>query len=138
VWLQYLREHHPDYRYTILFTTRLDALLIDKDGSVSLPVIDDLTEDIPDLSELPTDPTAPVTDELPPPNTQSMVPNLNTITTEVDLIREQLADLPPEPRSVPAPSIRQTPLDEASDNERLFTIAFLTLYPTGAADFNSP
>jgi hypothetical protein len=67
-----------------------------------------------------------------------MVPNLNTTTTEVDLIREQLADLSPEPRSVPAPFIQQTPLDEASDNERLFTMAFLTLYPTGAADFNSP
>jgi hypothetical protein len=66
-----------------------------------------------------------------------MVPNLNTTTTEVDLIREQLADLPPEPRSVPASFIRQTPLDEASDNERLFTMAFPTLYPTGAADFNS-
>ena len=69
-----------------------------------------------------------------------MVPNLNVTTTEVDLIREQLTDLPPQPppRNVPAPSIRWTPLDEATGNERLFAMAFPTLYPTGAADFNCP
>ncbi len=31
-----------------------------------------------------------------------------------------------------------TPSDEASRNERIFTMAFPTLYPTGLADFNSP
>jgi hypothetical protein len=100
-------------------------------------VIDNLIKDISDLSELLTDPTALVTDELSLLNTQLIVPNLNTTITKVDLIREQLTDLPPKPRSVPAPFIRQTPLNKASDNERLFIIAFPTLYPTGAADFNS-
>jgi ATP-dependent DNA helicase PIF1 len=39
---------------------------------------------------------------------------------------------------VPAPSIQQTPLDEISGRERIFAMAFPTLYPTGQADYNTP
>lgn len=67
-----------------------------------------------------------------------MVPNLNPTTTEADVIREELGGLAPQPRGVPAPEIRSTPLDEASGNDRLFAMAFPTLYPTGRADFNAP
>ena len=65
-----------------------------------------------------------------------MVPNLDVTTTEADLIMQGLAgrDLPP---GLPAPSIRHTPIDEASGRDLIFTLAFPTLYPTGRADFNT-
>ena len=68
-----------------------------------------------------------------------MVPNLHVTTTEADLIRGELTGRHPQSnQGIPAPSIRMTPLDEASGNERIFTMAFPTLYPTGRADFNCP
>jgi ATP-dependent DNA helicase PIF1 len=38
---------------------------------------------------------------------------------------------------LPAPSIRSTPIDEAAGKDRIFAMAFPTLYPTGQADFNA-
>jgi hypothetical protein len=35
------------------------------------------------------------------------------------------------------PSIRKTLIDEAARGERIFAMAFPTLYPTGKADFNA-
>lgn len=68
-----------------------------------------------------------------------MVPNLQITTTEADLIRSELTGGNPLPsEGIPAPSIRITPLDKATGTERIFTMAFPTLYPTGRADFNSP
>ena len=67
-----------------------------------------------------------------------MIPNLNITTTEVDLIRQEISGLRPAIPTVPAPSIRMTPLDEASGKDRIFAMAFPTLYPTGRADFNAP
>ena len=67
-----------------------------------------------------------------------MVPNLNITTTEVDLIFQEITGQKPSPPSLPAPSIRQTPIDEASGKDRIFAMAFPTLYPTGQADFNTP
>jgi hypothetical protein len=77
---------------------------------------------------VPDDP--PITDNLPPPNIHSMVPNLNVTATEVDLIIQQLTGREAPP-GIPVPSIRQTPVDEASGKDHIFTLAFLTLYPTG-------
>src|SRR5271156_23192 len=67
-----------------------------------------------------------------------MVPNLNITTTEVDLILNEISGRNPTPPGLPAPSIRQTPIDEASGKDRIFAMAFPTLYPTGLADFNAP
>jgi hypothetical protein len=66
-----------------------------------------------------------------------MVPNLNITTTEVDQILQEISSRGPEPPSLPAPSIRQTPIDEASGRDRIFAMAFPTLYLTGRADFNA-
>ena len=77
-----------------------------------------------------------VSDELPPPNTQSIVPNLNITTTEADMILDELASYNSSHRLL-APSIRSTPIDEAAGKDRIFAIAFPTLYPTGQADFNA-
>ena len=67
-----------------------------------------------------------------------MVPNLNITTTEVDLILEEIAGQKRPLPNLPAPSIRSTPIDEASGKDRIFAMAFPTLYPTGQADFNTP
>ena len=66
-----------------------------------------------------------------------MVPNLNITTTDVDLVFEEIAEQKRLLPSLPAPSIRQTPVDEASGKELIFAMAFPTLYPTGQADFNT-
>jgi ATP-dependent DNA helicase PIF1 len=67
-----------------------------------------------------------------------MVPNLNITTTEVDLILAKICGRNLTPPGLPVPSIRQTPIDEASGRDRIFAMAFPTLYPTGQADFNAP
>jgi ATP-dependent DNA helicase PIF1 len=80
----------------------------------------------------------PVSDKLLPPNSQSMVSNLNITTTEVDLILNEISGQNPIPPGLPAPSIHSTPIDEAARKDRIFAMAFPTLYPTGQADFNTP
>ncbi|KIX07226.1 uncharacterized protein Z518_01879 [Rhinocladiella mackenziei CBS 650.93] len=61
-------------------------------------------------------------------------PQFNVAATEADLIVREIASRNSPPPSIPAPSIRQTPIDEASGQDRIFTMAF----PTGQADFNTP
>ena len=43
----------------------------------------------------------------------------------------------PVPSGLHFPSIRKTPIDEAAGKERIFAMAFPTLYPTGKADLNA-
>jgi ATP-dependent DNA helicase PIF1 len=140
-WLQYLKDHHPDYRYITISPDRIDALPVDGDVSLSFTAIidheDPPVQDQPTSGE-PTGQDQPVSAELPPPNSQSMVPNLNITTTEVDLILNEISGQNPIPPGLPAPSIRSTPIDEAAGKDRIFAMAFPTLYPTGLADFNAP
>jgi hypothetical protein len=129
-WLRFLKDHHPDYRYITVSLDRINALPVDEDVSLSFTsMIDhDTGEDIEDQ---------PVTD-LPPPNSQSIVPNLNITTTEIDLIVQEITGRHLPLPSLPVPSIRNTPIDEASGKDHIFAMAFPTLYPTGRADFNTP
>jgi hypothetical protein len=130
-WLYYLKYYHPDYQWVEISPARIAALPEDADISSSFPAIIDNT--------LPNEEgqTEPVLDELEPPTTQSMVPNLDVTTTEVDLIIGELSGRNTLPPGLPAPSIRQTPIDEAAGNERVFAMAFPILYLTGMADFNA-
>ena len=149
-WLQYLKDHHPDYRYITISPDRINALPVDGDVSSSFTAIidheDPPVQDQPATGEpIQDQPVSgepvqdqPVLGELPPPNSQSMVPNLNITTTEVDLILNELAGCNSPPPGLPAPSIRSTPIDEAAGKDRIFAMAFPTLYPTGQADFNAP
>jgi hypothetical protein len=132
-WLRFLKAHHPDYRYITISRERINALPVDGDISSSFIAVDDTGAE-----EEPPMPAPPVSDELPPPHSQSMVPNLNITATEADLILEAISGRQPLPPGLPAPSIRQTPIDEASGKDRIFAMAFPTLYPTGQADFNAP
>ena len=79
-----------------------------------------------------------VSAKLLPLNSQSMVLNLNITTTEVDLILNEISGRNPIPPSLSAPSICSTPINEAAGKDRIFAIAFLTLYLTNQADFNTP
>jgi hypothetical protein len=128
-WLRYLKANHPDYRHITISLDRLDTLPVDDDVSSSFPsVIDNpLDEEV-----------RPVLAENAPPNSQSMVPNLNITETEVDLILQEISGLRRTPPGLPAPEVRSTPIDEAAGNERIFAMAFPTLYPTGIADLNAP
>jgi hypothetical protein len=72
-----------------------------------------------------------------PLNSQSMVPNLNVAMTEVNLLLAGISRRAPLPPGLLALSIWLTPLDKAAGRERIFAIAFLTLYPMGRADFNA-
>jgi hypothetical protein len=67
-----------------------------------------------------------------------MVLNLQNSTTEVDLLLAALSTRDIPPSGLLAPFIRQTPIDKVSGNERIFAMAFPTLYPTGKADYNNP
>jgi hypothetical protein len=67
-----------------------------------------------------------------------MVPNLNITNTEIDLILQEVSSRKPLPPGLLAPLVHQTPLDKATGKERIFIMAFPTLYPTGAADYNAP
>jgi len=141
-WLRYLKDHHPDYRYITISPDRINALPVDGDVSMSFTAIVD--QEPQDQPVQPHDPVLPQDQpdqpvpEFPPPNAQSMVPNLNINTTEVDLILNEISGRNSLPPGLPAPSIRQTPIDEASGKDRIFAMAFPTLYPTGQADFNAP
>ena len=131
-WLRYLKANHPDYRYITISSDRMDALPVDSDISSSfVTVVDDTSVEEPV-------PEQPVSGDLPPPNSQSMIPNLNITATEADLILGEISGRDPAPPGIPAPSIRSTPIDEAAGKDRIFAMAFPTLYPTGRADFNVP
>jgi len=135
-WLRYLKDYYPDYRYITISLDRINALPVDRDISLSFTAIIDYKDPL-------VQPTSdeyidqPVSAE-PPPNSQSIVPNLKITTTEVDLILNEISGRIPIPLGLPAPFIRQTPIDEAARKDRIFAIAFPTLYPTGLADFNAP
>ena len=133
-WLRFLKAHHPDYRYITVSPERIEALPVDDDVS---PLVTTLVEDIIASDEPPIQEESDM-DSVAPPTSQSVVPNLTRDTTEVELILESITGRKALPTGVPAPSIRQTPLDEISGRERILAMAFPALYPTGQADFNTP
>ena len=108
-WLQYLKNHYPNYCYITISLDRIDALLVNADVSSSFTAIldheDPPAQDQPALGE-PGLQDQPVSAKLPPPNSQSMVPNPNITTTDVDLILNEISGRNPLPPSLPAPSIR--------------------------------
>lgn len=127
-WLSFLKANHPDYRHITISTDRVTALPIDGDVSSSVACITDDTLNLDGPVELPD---VPLT-------TQSVVLSLDQDTTEANLILEEITGQRPPVTGLPAPSIRCTPIDEASGRERILSLAFPTLYPTGQADLNTP
>lgn len=131
-WLQFLKSNHPDYKWITISTDRLSELPEDDDVSSSIACVTD--DSVP-----PEEPfTATDPDDTAPPATLSMVLNLDVAVTEAEQIRQQFSGRNSVISVLPAPSIRNTPIDEAAERERIFTMAFPTLFPTGKADFNDP
>jgi hypothetical protein len=133
-WLQFLKRYHPDYRWITIDEERLSSLPLDEDISASFPSIvdDEQGEDSQDPGpELATE------EAQQEPCARSMVPNLQDGSTEVDMILNGITGRVPVPSGLRLPSIRRTPIDEAAGRERIFAMAFPTLYPTGKADLNA-
>jgi hypothetical protein len=122
-WLRFLREHRPDYQYITISPDRINALPVDDISSSFTSILDH--------SPVKDGQDQPISAELPPPNSQLMVLNLNITTTEIDMIIQGITGWEPSPPSLPAPSIRMTLIEEASGKDRIFATAFPTLYPTG-------
>jgi hypothetical protein len=100
---------------------------------VALPVDDNVSSSVICITDntLGLDgPKGPIelTDTLP--NTQSVVLSLDQDTIEANLILKGIIGYRP-PSGLPVPSIQYTPIDEASSRERILSLVFLTLYPTG-------
>jgi ATP-dependent DNA helicase PIF1 len=134
IWLYFLKDNHPDYKWVTISTDRLNALPVDDDVSSSIVCITDDAATADDNTA--TDDRDPEAE--PPPTAMSVVLNLDIDTTESDLIRQQITGHnPPIAAGIPAPDIRATPIDEAAGKERIFAMAFPTLFPTGDADFNT-
>ena len=55
----------------------------------------------------------------------------------MDIIINEITSRVLVPSGLYFPSIRKTPIDEAAGKERIFAMAFPTLYPTGKADLNT-
>jgi ATP-dependent DNA helicase PIF1 len=134
-WLRFLKANHPDYRHITISTDRVAALPVDGDVSSSVIYITDDTLGLDSPVEPADRPVEPVD---APPNSQSVVLSLDQDTTEANLILEEITGRRPPTAGIPAPSIRHTPIDEASGRERILSLAFPTLYPTGQADLNTP
>jgi hypothetical protein len=124
-----LKTNHPDYRYITISLDRLEALLVNNNISLSFPsIVDELIAVKESLF---------TTADLPPPNSQSIVLNLNIITTEIDLLLVDISRYISLLPGLLVLSIRSTPLDKITRQKRIFAIVFFTLYPTGRADFNT-
>jgi ATP-dependent DNA helicase PIF1 len=132
-WLRFLQARHPDYRYITICNDRIQSFPDDGDVSHLLPALDtgeDEGPDPQDVSGLENDPQLP--------NTQSTIPNSSADDTEINQILQELTGQNLRDIDVPAPSICTTPIDEAAGTQRIFAMAFPTLYPLGRADFNAP
>jgi hypothetical protein len=111
----------------------MDQLLANGDVSHRLPVLNvgdddegpDPREEVPDVE-----------DDSQLPNSKSTVPNSCPEVTEVNQILQELTGENWRSIDAPALDICTTPIDEAIGRERIFAIAFPTLYPNGLANFN--
>jgi hypothetical protein len=66
-----------------------------------------------------------------------MVPNLNIITTEIDLFLVGISRYTPLFPGLLVLLIRLTPLDKTIRRERIFVIVFFIFYPTSRVNFNT-
>ena len=135
MWLCFLKTNYPDYYDITISIDCLAALPVDRDISVSVISVIDDTLGLDRPIEPMDRPVEPID---APPNSQSIVLSLDQDTIEANLILEEITGRRPPTTGIPVPSIRYTPINEASGRERILSLAFPTLYPTGQADLNTP
>ena len=147
IWLAFLKQNHPDYR-DITVDYELLKQHYPEDGDI-YDQITRITETqkttSPFVNENDNEPTASeqarvdeeVIDDdevIQAPPDYSVIPHLAEDTPEMAAIRAAIE----KTRTITAPSIKTQPLDEIGRTQRLFAMAFPTLFPYGLADFNNP
>ena len=111
----------------------MDQLLANGDVSYQLLVLNVSDDDKgPDLREE----VLSVEDDLQLPNSKSTVLNSCPEVTKVNQILQKLIGKNQRSINVLALDICTTLIDKAAKRERIFAIAFLTLYPNSLANFN--
>jgi hypothetical protein len=104
-----------------------------------LPVNSNISLSFPSIvnKSIATEESLFVIADLLPPNSQSIVLNLNIITTEIDLLLVGIFKYIPLLLGLLVLSIQSIPFDKIIRRERIFAIVFFIFYPTGCADFNT-
>jgi ATP-dependent DNA helicase PIF1 len=126
-WLRFLKEHHPGYVDIELDEEALSALPCDSDISDNVTALED-----PEPS---TETAEPIPEGEEAPEISAVVPNLAPLQSERDLLADQIEGLRTH---LTMPSVRSTPINNFGSHERLFSIAFPTLFPKGEADYAAP
>jgi ATP-dependent DNA helicase PIF1 len=181
--LEWLIAHHPDYANITIDMDRLNQLPVDGDVSHNLMTISgEQEQEMADGGMLLGDgrcigedqergiedeaaaAAAAQFDDLPPSFHQSTVPNIDSNTTELEMIRDrvntfrnratflqnsrttQLTTPPPTPppgglpsNFIPmmeAPHWDVHPINELNRDKRIFAMCFPSLFPTGIGDWN--
>ncbi|KAJ5054220.1 uncharacterized protein L3040_000501 [Drepanopeziza brunnea f. sp. 'multigermtubi'] len=92
---------------------------------------------LPDVGDH-LDPDDDLPDDQERPPLETTVPDLNPDTTESNQLLAQVNKLASKQHVfASAPSQRSTPISELKPNQKLFSLAFPTLFPTGAGDFHT-
>jgi hypothetical protein len=138
-WLRHLKQHHPDYSHITIDQENLSQLPEDGDVSHRLPtaIDDNIADPIDEITGIASNVPEPETEEDLPPGTESMVPHNSIERTELEQIQSQMDQIRPQRPMPSIPDIRSTPIDEFCDTQRLWAMAYPTLFPWGAADFRS-
>ena len=135
-WLEYLANHHPDYRYMEISRENIKALPID--GSVHDQL---MTREVnePENNGFNGPPTESIDnpnqeEEIDPIARTAMVPD--QLAEDSERQRLQRAGAPVQD-TLSVASFRQTPVSEWQ-NQCLFRMAFPSLFPDGRGDFYLP
>lgn len=144
-WLRYLKDNHPGYRDVEIdfqalnqlpedgdISDRLQTLEIDPTEAQPQPAtaLENVGPQLPQPEELDTAATAVDADV-----EYNVVPDVRPDISDLEYLREAVGtDAPP----LSIPSIHATPINEYDASDKTLSLAFPTLYPTGAADFKSP
>ncbi len=144
VWLAFLREHHLDYANIVIDAERLSQLPQENSILDRLPCILQNENDEETVTEQGPNQDAQVLTKEPTVIDTAFVPDLTTELSELAQLRTELEQ--PEPaaaasRAQQAPFFMATlgsrPLNERDPSLHIARMAFPTLFPIGAASFNS-
>lgn len=133
-WLNYLRDHHPTFRFPDIQIDNDRVQQLPENGLVHDQLLNLTTSEI--NSE--EDQGPPEGDDNEPPanlHSNGFVPDLHITTHEVDQLRNA-AQAPPDVQVLSMPVVRGTPLSEYGSNVAIN--AFPTLFPTGRGGFDEP
>ncbi|KID80837.1 ATP-dependent DNA helicase PIF1 [Metarhizium guizhouense ARSEF 977] len=140
--LHWLKRYHPDYRDITISQPNLLALPVDGDVSdhvLNIEESEEMKDTEPgrqgDSRACGEEDERGIDGNIPGPSQETVVPNLDILQTEAELLEEAFKKRRKLP-TAQAPAIRQTPIDELGRKHRLFAMCFPTLFPYGTADWH--